>query len=339
VSDNPNLKLAESRVGMLVRKWTLDRLIDVGGMAAVYAATHRNQNRVALKVLHPEFARIPEAKERFLREGYAANKVGHTGAVTVLDDDELEDGTPFIVMELLQGLSLEDRLQDKRLLSAAEVFYIADQVLDVLAAAHAQSIIHRDIKPANLFLTPEGVVKVLDFGLARLMDVAGLVRTQPGTVIGTAAFMSPEQARGKRELVDHRTDIFAVGAVMFYALTGRFIYDGKNPADMLIAAITTRARPLRSIVPGLPEPVAAVVDRALAFELDDRFADASSMQAELRRVYESVQNTPLPPVGRTAKWVSEWVTVERAAKGSDDIHVSLDEQASAYSIVVDGSDD
>ena len=139
----------------------------MGGMASVYVATHRNGNRVAIKVLHPAFAEQPEAKSRFLEEGYVANKVGHVNAVTVLDDDEMDDGTPFLVMELLDGESLEERLKKRNVLAPTAVLYIADKVLDVLASAHDKGIVHRDIKPANIFMTRDGGVKVLDFGLAR----------------------------------------------------------------------------------------------------------------------------------------------------------------------------
>ena len=205
------LEESRARVGQKARKWSLDRLLDVGGMAAVYLATHRNGNKVAIKVLHRQYAAMPEAKERFLREGYVANKVEHPHAVTVLDDDELDDGTPFIVMELLIGHSLESRLRERGRLSPAETLYIADKILDVLAAAHGRGIIHRDIKPPNVYLTTDGNVKVLDFGLARVLEKNDAMSlTRSGTIVGTASYMSPEQARGKRSLIDHRTDLYAV---------------------------------------------------------------------------------------------------------------------------------
>src|SRR5690606_36641701 len=134
-------------------------LIDVGGMAAVYAATHRNGNRVAIKVLHKQYAKVPEAKERFMREGYVANKVDHPAVVTVLDDDELDDGTPFLVMELLEGQALETRLVRQGVVAPAEILYVADHVLDALAAAHERGVIHRDIKPPNIYLTNDAGVK------------------------------------------------------------------------------------------------------------------------------------------------------------------------------------
>ena len=130
-------KNAQARVGQVfAKKWTVDRLLDMGGMASVYVATHRNGNRVAIKVLHSMFAEQPETRNRFLEEGYVANKVGHPAAVTVLDDDTLDDGTPFLVMELLEGESFEERLKKRSVLAPNAVLFIADRVLDVLGAAH-----------------------------------------------------------------------------------------------------------------------------------------------------------------------------------------------------------
>jgi eukaryotic-like serine/threonine-protein kinase len=341
---NPYLKIAEERVGASARKWTLDRLLDVGGMAAVYAATHKNGNRVAIKVLHPQFSKMPEAKERFLREGYVANKVGHEHAVTVLDDDVLEDGTPFIVMELLEGQSLEDRVRAQGVLSPAETLFVSDQVLDVLGAAHERGIIHRDIKPPNVFLTVAGTVKVLDFGLARVLDGAvNMTLTRTGTVVGTASYMSPEQARGKRELIDHRTDIFAVGAVMFRCLAGRTIHMNDNPMERLMSAMSERAPSLGSLVPDLPGDVVALVDRALAFQKGERWPDARSMQKELRAIYHRHSRTPIPTGGRPPQSVAGWTRPLAAAAvghSPDDIHVSVvfEEAPSGESILVEMSD-
>jgi serine/threonine-protein kinase len=330
---NPYLKQAEARVGMTARKWSLDRLLDVGGMAAVYVATHRNGNRVAVKVMHKQYAEMPEAKERFLREGYVANRVGHENAVTVLDDDQLDDGTPFIVMELLEGQPLETRLRERGTLPAAEALYVADQVLDVLAAAHTNGIIHRDIKPPNLFLTRAGAVKVLDFGLARVLEGSdSMSMTRTGTVIGTASYMSPEQARGKRELIDHRTDIFAVGAVIFRALTGRNVHTAETPMDRLLAAMTDHAPPLRDLVAKCPEDLAQLVDKALAFQKNDRWPNARAMQSELRKIYK--RHAATPPVVPASAPVST-----RGVSGVDDIHVSVVvEEAAGDSIFVEFED-
>ncbi|MBI4954831.1 MAG: serine/threonine protein kinase [Myxococcales bacterium] len=283
VSDD-NRKLAESRVGTTAHKWTLDRLIDVGGMAAVYAATHRNGKRVAIKVLHPQFCVVGDSKTRFLREGYVANKVQHPNAVSVLDDDVLADGTPFIVMELLEGVSLEQILLNQRMLNLSEALHVADHTLDVLSVAHKAGIVHRDLKPANIFITTEGKVKLLDFGLARVLDAGGSSSTGAGTILGTSSYVAPEQARGRSDLIDARTDIFGVGAVMFRALSGRTVHVGKSPMERLLSAMSEAAQPIRKFLPELPADAAALVDRALSFQKEDRFPDATAMRAELARV-------------------------------------------------------
>lgn len=160
---------AQARVGaVLARKYRLERVLGIGGMASVYEAVHlRNGNRVAIKVLHRELAVEAYVRARFVREGYASNAVGHAGAVRVLDDDVSEDGTVFLVMDLLEGETLDERRERRgRRLAMAEVTRWTWQVLDVLAVAHAKGIVHRDRKPQNLFLTRDGAPKVLDFGMA-----------------------------------------------------------------------------------------------------------------------------------------------------------------------------
>jgi len=308
MSADPELrKVAEKRVGRsLGGKWHLDRLLDIGGMAAVYEATHRNGNRVAVKILHPIFPRTSNVRERFLREGYLANKVNHPASVTVLDDDTTEDGAVFLVMELLQGQSVEALLQRSGgVLSMQHVLAIADQTLDVLAAAHAAGVIHRDIKPGNLFLTKQGQVKVLDFGLARLKEADPKTQlTGVGVVMGTSSYMPPEQARSKWDLIDGRTDLFAVGAVMFRSLSGRVVHEAQTPTDRLLAAMSTQARSLGEVAPNLPAAVVEVVDRALMFKMEDRWKDAKTMQLAVRQAYAimTAQNdvSTQPPATRPA---------------------------------------
>ena len=280
--------IANKRVGQLLNnKWTIDKLIDTGGMAAVYQATHRNGKRVAIKMLHPYIATNADVRERFLREGYVANQVEHPGAVQILDDDVTADGAPFLVMELLEGESLDHWMQRvKERLPVPDVLAVADQTLDVLSAFHAVNVIHRDIKPGNLFITKTGVVKVLDFGLARLRDprVSG-APTASGIVLGTASYMPPEQAQGKSDQIDPRSDIFAVGAVMFRAITGRAIHEGRTPTDRLFQAMKDRAPSLASVIPDIPMWVSGLVDKALAFKKEDRFASAIEMRMAVRETF------------------------------------------------------
>src|SRR6188768_1945630 len=222
---------AESRIGSVVKnKWRLDRVIGVGGMACVYAATHRNKKRAAVKMLHHELSSDSAVRERFLREGYLANSVGHRGAVTVDDDDIAEDGTAYIVMELLDGETLEQRWRRKeQRLPLEEVLAVADQVLDTLAAAHEKGVVHRDLKPENLFLTRDGVVKLLDFGIGRLKELKGVsTTTLSGATMGTPAFMAPEQARGRWEEVDGQTDLWGLGATMFTLVAGEYVHESET---------------------------------------------------------------------------------------------------------------
>lgn len=283
---------ANARVGTVLRdKWRLEQVLGHGGMAVVYSATHRNGARAAIKVLHPELAADPEVRALFLREGYVANKVGHVGAVSVLDDDVSDDGTVFLVMELLEGETVEQRLArcGGRLLPG-DVLCIVDQLLSVLLFAHARAIVHCDLKPDNLFVTRTGAVKVLDFGIAGLM--AGSLATD-GVPVGTPAFMPPEQARGQWNLVDARSDLWAVGATMFTLLTGRFVHPARTPQESLMAAATCRPPSLASIDAGLPARLVRLVDRALEPSPAERWPDAASMQKSVRRVWNSLQRNPV----------------------------------------------
>lgn len=283
---------AEKRVGQLLNnKWTIDRLIDVGGMAAVYQATHRNGKKVAIKMLHPYIAAHADVRERFLREGYVANQVEHPGAVSILDDDVTPDGAPFLVMELLEGDSVDAWMaRAGSVLPLPDVLAIADQTLDVLAAFHARGVIHRDIKPGNLFVTKHGTVKVLDFGLARLRDPRiGGAPTASGIVLGTAAYMPPEQAQGKSDQIDQRSDIFAVGAVMFRALAGRPVHDAKGATERLFQAMKDRAPSLGTVAPHMPPWVVGIVDKALAFDKRDRWSTAVEMRHAVRTTFAQLK--------------------------------------------------
>jgi serine/threonine protein kinase len=293
---------AEERVGTTLNgKWHLDRLLDIGGMGAVFAATHRNGKRVAVKVLHREFTSDPEIKRRFLREGYVANKIEHSGAVSIVDDDIAEDGSAFLVMELLEGESLGQMLERVGgTLPTLDVLAIAGQLLEVLGVAHVAGIVHRDIKPANAFITKTGYVKLLDFGLARVRDAqTSLVPTGIGIVMGTSGYMAPEQARGRTDMVDARSDLFAVGAVMFKALTGRPIHVSDNAHDRMIMAMTIPASKLGTVRPTSPRVLCEVVDKALAFEMNDRWQSAPLMFDALRAAHNHIRQsrrtpTPMP---------------------------------------------
>lgn len=276
--------LARSRVGSVLRgKLRLDRLIGVGGTAAVYAATHRTGKRYAVKLIHPQLMVDVRTRERFFREGYVVNRIEHPGVVAVVDDDVDDNGGLFLVMELLEGETIESlaaRLGGR--LSVGDVLFVADRVLDVLAAAHAQTIVHRDLKPENVFCTTNGTIKVLDFGIARLLELGRAPATRTGTLMGTPAFMPPEQARGRWSDVDARTDIWALGATMFTLLTGRLVHEARTLNEALLAAMSAAAPPIRHVLPNVPPPIAEIVDRALEPTRERRFQDARSMQTAVR---------------------------------------------------------
>ncbi len=277
---------ATGRVGTRIRgKWHVDSLIGIGGMGAVFAATHRNGHRVALKILHPQLSMMRDVRARFAREGYVANAVGHPGVVRVLDDDETEDGAAFLVMELLTGENAEAfASRHGGRVPLDQAIAITDGLLDVLVAAHAAGIVHRDVKPENVFVTSDHSIKVLDFGIARLREgiesSGGSTRT--GVTMGTPAFMPPEQALGHTVDVDQLSDIWSAGATLFALLSGRPVHEASTPMEVVIAAATAHARSLAVVAPSTPPRVVAVVDRALAFKKEARFPTARAMLQALR---------------------------------------------------------
>ena len=273
---------ATRRLGETLReKYRLDRVLGIGGMATVYAATHRNGKEVALKLLHPEFAGHSEVRKRFLREGYVANQVKHPGAVAVLDDDLVEGGGAFLVMELLSGLTVQELWEARdHHVHPAWAIAITLQVLSVLTAAHSHGIIHRDLKPPNLFVTRSGEVKVLDFGIARMRSM-GAQTTNLHAVLGTPAFMAPEQAMGRAAEIDETTDLWALAAVAFALLSGDVVHPAGNTQETLIFAATRPARRLGPLAPDAPQPIVSVIERALSFDRALRWPSATAMHDAL----------------------------------------------------------
>jgi serine/threonine-protein kinase len=274
----------QGRVGTTIRdKWHVDAFLNAGSMAAVYAGTHRNGMRGALKILHKHLSRDPSLQKRFLREAYLANKVSHPSALKVLDDDLTEDGCAFLVLELLDGETLEVRRHRLGRLELMELLDIGDQLLDVLAVAHAAGVIHRDLKPENVLLLRNGMIKVLDFGIAQVWDGARSSElTETGTILGSPSYMPPEQARGARDEIDARSDIWAAGATLFTLLSGQTVHRGDSAHKKLLSSATQQARLLRDVAPDLPRSVTNVIDRALAFDQSERWPDAVSMREALK---------------------------------------------------------
>jgi serine/threonine-protein kinase len=271
---------AEARLSTSLAGYELASILGIGGAACVYRARSPSGEDVALKVLHHDLALDLAIRERFLRESYAANAVEHPGAVHILRHGADESGTPFLAMELLEGCTLEEawRRSDVPFPTRRALDIIA-ATLEILAAAHTKNIIHRDIKPANVFLEQPSRVRLLDFGLARLLSSPRVTPT--GDALGTAEFAAPEQARGAAKGVDARADVYSVGALLYTLLTGSFVHDAANPMERLVLAATRPAPSLRTRAPLAPEAIVRIVDKALCFRRDDRFADARAMHGAI----------------------------------------------------------
>jgi serine/threonine protein kinase len=307
---------ARRRVGTWLRrdKYSLERLLGVGSMGAVYAATHRNGMRVAIKVLHTELANDVSLRSRFLREGYIANRVQHPGLVRVLDDDVDDDGSTFLVMELLEGWTLTAEWEAAgNTMPLERVVAITDAVLDVLSAIHAQGIVHRDVKPDNVFLMTDSL-KLLDLGIARLTESR---MTVSGQMMGTPGFASPEQAGGRVREVDARSDVYSVGAMMLTLLTGHVVHDAQAGMEAMVFAATRQARSLLEVWPKAPAALANVVDVALWFDKDKRWSSAAEMRTALgnamriQRTKTAPVPAPRPPSGPTGTVIGAKMEIVR----------------------------
>jgi eukaryotic-like serine/threonine-protein kinase len=293
---------ASRRVGQVIKaRWHIDGLLGVGGMAAVYAATDLRGRRAALKILHGEGASDAAARERFLREGWVARSVQHACMVAVFDEGLTERGEPFLVMEQLEGRSV-DRVVRKTSgrMVPPMALRIAERTLDLLAACHARGIIHRDIKPSNLFVTDAGHVKVLDFGVALTPDMAA-ERLPAGVVVGTPHYMAPEQAIGAWDQVDGRADLFAVGATIFHLVSGERLNNGRTEAESFQLAASSGASSLATAAPRSDPALVALVDRALAWDKSARFADAESMRQQVLEVLERIDDGTSELTARATK--------------------------------------
>jgi Tol biopolymer transport system component/tRNA A-37 threonylcarbamoyl transferase component Bud32 len=294
--------------------------LGAGGMGEVYRARDTRLGRdVAVKVLPAERLSDPARRARFEQEARAASQLNHPHIVTIHEIDSAE-GLDFIVMELVKGRTL-DALIPHHGMSPGEALRIAIPLADALAAAHAAGIVHRDLKPANVMVTLEGVVKVLDFGLAKLrphdrsdsdeattIDAQVVPLTREGTVAGTPAYMSPEQASGER--VDARSDIFSFGAVLYEMLTGHRAFRGTSSAETLAAALKEQPKPPSELVPGVPRDLERIVLRCLRKDPERRFQHATDLRVELREVKEESDSQAETPSGvlttkhrRLRRWI------------------------------------
>ena len=286
---------------VLARRWRVLHKLGDGGMGEVFAAEPLDPSgasRAALKVLRPEFVSDGHVRSRFLDEARTCMRLVHPNIARVLECAQAEDGTPFLVMELLDGVPLGAYTRDGGRVPVAQAVPILQGILAGLAAAHALGIVHRDLKPDNVMLSRDAagtfVVKVLDFGIAKVMDVAGGMgfRTRTGMVLGTPAYMSPEQARSARD-VDQRADLWSAGVLFYEMLTGRQAFPAPTEFARLAALLSVDPEPLDLSDPALT-PLAAFVARALQKDRNDRFSSAHEMS---RALSAAVPHLGLRPSG------------------------------------------
>jgi beta-lactam-binding protein with PASTA domain/tRNA A-37 threonylcarbamoyl transferase component Bud32 len=264
---------------VFANRYELGDVIGHGGMAEVYLAHDRLlDRRVAVKVLSPQFATDPTNVERFRREAQAAAGLNHPHIVAVYDWGE-EDDTSFIVMEYVPGQTLREILQSYGRLGPTDAARIAAEIADALSFAHAHGVVHRDVKPGNVLVTPQGQVKVTDFGIARAEASEPLTKT--GAVLGTATYFSPEQAQGFK--LDGRSDVYALGVVLYEMLTGVAPFTASSPVSVAYKHVRETPSPPSSIVPDLPSTMDHIVLTAMAKDVDERYPSAQDMRADLLR--------------------------------------------------------
>lgn len=285
---------ADPLVGKLIGEtYQIVRVVGEGGMGRVYEARHLRlkERRFAVKCLHADLARNPEMAARFLREAESASSIKHENVVDVFDVHHLPDGTPYLVGEFLEGEELADYVKKRGPLEPRLAAKVGRQVCDALSAAHRRGIVHRDMKPENIFVLGSSIdavargesrtlhVKVLDFGISKAgpNDHENLTRT--GVIMGTPSYMAPEQARGRP--VDHRADVYAVGACLYFMVTGRRPFDSEDPTATLSMVLTEDPARLREIDPSIPEMLELVIQRAMAKDADERYATMSELEKAL----------------------------------------------------------
>ncbi|NNE98324.1 MAG: protein kinase [Pyrinomonadaceae bacterium] len=271
--------------------------IGKGGMGVVYLAQDKKLTRkVALKTLPEPFASDPERMYRFYQEAKAASSLNHPNIITIYEVGEIED-LHYISSEFIKGKALSESLNG-RPMKLREVLDIACQIASALDTAHSNGIVHRDIKPQNIMVRPDGLVKVLDFGIAKLTErtpeeveaeaeTVKLMETSEGTIIGTASFMSPEQARGRE--IDARSDIFSFGIILYEMVSGRLPFRGENKLDIVASILHTEPKPLRHISSNIPPEIETIIDRTLKKDKKDRYQTVKNLLKDLEEVRQDLE--------------------------------------------------
>src|SRR3989441_2625897 len=289
-------------VGTKLGRYEIRSQIGAGGMGEVYLAQDTKLDRkVALKILPAEVAAHPDRMKRFVQEAKAASALNHPNIITIHEIDET-DSVSFIATEFIDGETLREHMRNASM-KLGEVLNVATQIASALAAAHAAGIVHRDIKPENIMLRQDGIVKVLDFGLAKLSDppsVAGginvaeaeaitrvLLKTTPGLVMGTVTYMSPEPARGNE--VDARTDIFSLGVVMYEMLLGRLPFPGDTTSDVIAAILMAEPAPPSCFDHEVSPELDRIVSKTLAKERERRYQTAKDLLEDLRQLQKRLE--------------------------------------------------
>ena len=266
---------------LLGDRYKLGEMIGTGGMADVYIADDvRLSRKVAVKVLRSDLARDPSFVARFRKEAFAAAGLNHPGIVAVYDSGE--EPAPYIVMELVSGHTLRELIHQGEHLPIDRVLEIAEGILAALEYSHERGIVHRDIKPANVMITDQGVVKVMDFGIARALDDIGATLTSTWNVVGTAQYLSPEQAMG--ESADYRSDIYSVGCLLYEVLLGRPPYTGDTPVSIAFQHVSGELIKPSTLNAEIPQWLSVLLTIALAKKPIDRYQSASDMLADIRNL-------------------------------------------------------
>ena len=265
---------------VLSGRYELIEIVGTGGMAVVYRALDQKTGQeVAVKLLRPEFERDEEFVRRFSHEAKAAAQVAHENIVNMLDVGF--DGVPYIVMEFVRGQTLKDLIRSVGSIPPRQAVAMALRILAALDHAHRNNIVHRDIKPQNILVDENGMIKVADFGIARLTTSATMTATGDGSFFGSVHYISPEQARGEK--ADEKSDLYSVGVVLYEMLTGQVPFDSESAVSIAIKHIGETPRSIRELKPELPRALEQILQKALSKDPADRYQSASEMAADLKR--------------------------------------------------------